>query len=209
MTPNTSSPAPAGEGVQPIPRFALKPDVPDESVDGAWWPRSRSLPTELPALLSALSDLVGRVLLVGYHVSAWDRPPAAVEFDARVVLLESFSSEEPHTVLVVGTDGRRVALLVVPPDAVDATAQSALSAAARPGRSAREGESGARSLTEVAARLSGPEGSTNAHRVNQISNWVDEAAGQFAHAPVLNYVPILVEHLVRIRMASRSDTPAD
>lgn len=124
-----------------------------------------------------------------------------------MVRLEGFTAEDPHTVLVIGTDGRRIALLVVPPDTSDAGAQDALSTASRPDHNERGGEaqdSAARSLSEVATRLPRREGA-NERRTAQISNWVDEAAEQFVHAPVQSYVPILVEHIVRGRLARSSD----
>ncbi|MDR3662101.1 MAG: DUF5994 family protein, partial [Mycobacterium sp.] len=46
--------------------MALRPDPPAR-LDGAWWPRSTQLATELPGLITGLSDRLGQIDLVGYH----------------------------------------------------------------------------------------------------------------------------------------------
>jgi len=56
--PNTAlSTPPATE-----PRLRLKPAAPAMGhVDGAWWPRTRDLTAELPALLAAVAARLGRI----------------------------------------------------------------------------------------------------------------------------------------------------
>lgn len=187
------------------PRMQLKPTAPtSDYVDGAWWPRTTDLPTELLPLLAELSERLGPIALVAYHRNAWSPAPAQVEVDGRVVLLEGFSADQPHTVVVVGTDGRRVALLIVPTHVTAADAQEALTTACRPtktGNGSNEADvSTARSLAEVATRLARHEGLGDERRTTDIARWVDEAARQFTHAPIQVFIPILVEHIVRGRM---------
>lgn len=102
------------------PRLAFKPTPPASPyLDGAWWPRSTQLTAELPPLLDALSDRLGAVTMVGYHLNAWMPAPPQMQIDGETVQLQGFSSDEPATVILIGGDGRRVCILVVAPDATD------------------------------------------------------------------------------------------
>ena len=152
------------------PRLQLKPGPPAAAhLDGAWWPRSRALTTEVPPLLDELHDRVGSVALVGYHSNAWEPVPAELNVRGRSVRFQGFTSDNPHTLIVVGTDSRRVALLVVPPDTTGVAADRALSDASRP-PAADEGEpddATARSLDDVATRLAERTGTPARHRLRQ------------------------------------------
>jgi Family of unknown function (DUF5994) len=113
-------------------RLRLKPDAPlSGHVDGAWWPRSRDLPAEMPALIAALGDRVGPVARVAYHLDGWD--PAPRRLPQRAARLEGFRTTDPRTLTVVGRTGSRLVLLVVPSSTADATAEAALDAASSAG----------------------------------------------------------------------------
>jgi hypothetical protein len=113
-------------------RLRLKPDAPlSGSVDGAWWPRSRDLAGELPALIASLADRVGPVARVAYHLDGWG--PAPRRLPARAARLEGFRTTDPRTLTVLGRDGTRLVLLVVPASTADATAEAALAAASGAG----------------------------------------------------------------------------
>lgn len=58
-------------------------------LDGAWWPRTRDIVTELPALISVLTEHLGPITRVGVDASAWNYPPARLVVDGRVVHLVS------------------------------------------------------------------------------------------------------------------------
>jgi hypothetical protein len=58
-----------------------------------------------------------------------------------------------------------------------------------------------RALDDVTDRLIRHTGSRTAQQASAIASWVRETASQFEHAPIQNYVPILVENLVRNRIA--------
>jgi hypothetical protein len=122
----------AGAGGGPI-RMALLEPVPGERtrLDGAWWPRSRSLGTELPALIAALHLRGVRVSRVTYHPDSWDTASRRLAADGRVIRLGWFRSLDPHLLnLTAGEGGRsRLDLLVVPPEATEAVAAGAMSAA--------------------------------------------------------------------------------
>ena len=132
MTTTTSTPVPA-------PRVTLKPAAPVTGrVDGAWWPRSRDLSAELPALLT---DMAGRwepVSRVTYNLDIWDPTERRLAIAGRTVRLGGFHSQHSDTVTLIDTTGQRhLTLLVVPPETASPAAQHALTTAAEPGNDDR------------------------------------------------------------------------
>ncbi|WP_018331491.1 DUF5994 family protein [Actinomycetospora chiangmaiensis] len=112
-------------------RSRVKPDGPRTGyVDGAWWPRSDDLSTELSALLTGLSSRTGPVARVAYHLDDWGRAPRRLPRGQ--VRLEGFRTTAPHTVTLVGPAGMRLVLLVIPPSTTDAAAEQAMTAAVDP-----------------------------------------------------------------------------
>jgi hypothetical protein len=113
-------------------RLKLKPKAPTSGyVDGAWWPRSRDLSAELPALLAVLAVRLGRTVRVSYNLTAWDAAPRRVTVDGRQVRLGGFHFQHSHTVDVIGPTGPRITLLVLPPETRQETAHQVLMTAAR------------------------------------------------------------------------------
>lgn len=100
-------------------------------VDGAWWPRSRGLAAELPALLAVLAVRLGEIPRVSYNLTEWETAPPEIAVDGVRVRLSGFWSRPPHTVDVVAWDRRRLTLLLVPPDTNPAAAHHAMMRAAR------------------------------------------------------------------------------
>jgi len=108
-------------------RLKLKPKAPTTGyVDGAWWPRSLDLPTELPALLAVLAVRLGRIQRVSYNLTAWAPTPRRIPVEGQLVRLGGFHSQNPHTMDVIGLAGARVTLLVVPPETAQAVAHHTL-----------------------------------------------------------------------------------
>ena len=105
-------------------------------VDGAWWPRSRDLPAELPALVAVLAIRMGPVESVSYNLDAWEPAPRRITVDGRVVRLAGYRSQHPATIDVLSA-GHRVTLLVVPPEATPEAAQGTLMAAGHRGNADR------------------------------------------------------------------------
>ncbi|MCX4670982.1 DUF5994 family protein [Streptomyces sp. NBC_01381] len=97
-------------------------------LDGAWWPRSRDVATELPALIRALTAHLGPVTRVGLDTDAWEEVPTRVIVDDRVVRLDSFPVGD-DTVLITRGDKDHFALLVVPPDTTPDAARGAMARA--------------------------------------------------------------------------------
>jgi hypothetical protein len=188
------------------PRLQLKPDPPvSASLDGVWWPRSPQLAIELPGLVARLSDRLGQITMVGYHLDAWPETPPQVEIAGLTVQLQGFTSNEPASVIVFGRDGHFITLLVIPSDVSDEIARQGLDAASQPadGGVAVNDEAqrtAAQSLIEVAAQLARHEGRGDVQRAAEITRWCEEAAQQFSNAPIQAFIPILVEHIVRNRM---------
>ncbi|MEU8821576.1 DUF5994 family protein [Actinoplanes sp. NPDC048796] len=101
-------------------------------LDGAWWPRSTDVVSELPRLMEALTGLRGEITHVLINSAEWDRPhPRRADAGGRAVRLGWFTSQ-PAGLITVMTDfgDDRFDLLVVPPDATRASADVALAAAA-------------------------------------------------------------------------------
>ena len=118
---------------QPL-RLKLKPKAPTTGyVDGAWWPRSRDLSAELPALLAVLAVRLGRVPRVSFNLTDWDAAPRRITVAGSPVRLGGFHTQRPDTVDVIGPDGARLTLLVIPPQTGQATAHQVLMRAGRRG----------------------------------------------------------------------------
>jgi hypothetical protein len=113
------------------PRLRLKPAGPATGhVDGAWWPRTRDLAAELPALFAAVTGRLGRIDRVTYHLADWPAPHRRLIVDDYVVRLEGFRSQESGTLTVIGWDRHRLTMLVIPPETGPDAAQHLLTAAA-------------------------------------------------------------------------------
>jgi hypothetical protein len=116
------------------PRLRLKPKAPATGyVDGGWWPRSRDLVAELPALLEVLAVRLGPVARVAYALEAWDTPPRRVQINGARVRLEGFHSQDKHLLHVTGFGHQRISLLVVPTNVAENSAHDALMTAAQRG----------------------------------------------------------------------------
>ena len=114
-------------GTHSEPRLKVTPNrLTSEHLDGAWWPRSTQLSTELPALLRSLSSQLGQVVAVGYPRDAWMEAPAQLDIADHPVQLIGFTSEEPASVIVIGADGHHRTLRVIAPETNQQAAQAAL-----------------------------------------------------------------------------------
>ncbi|WP_157767804.1 DUF5994 family protein [Actinosynnema pretiosum] len=115
MTPVPQTTAPPATERHHPQRLRLRPKDPVTGhVDGAWWPGSRDLVTELPALLSTTAVRTGEIARVSYSLPEWDPAPRRVAHEDRRIRLEGFNWQSAHTVDLIAVDGRRLTLLVVP-----------------------------------------------------------------------------------------------
>jgi hypothetical protein len=100
-------------------------------VDGGWWPRTRLLTAELPALAHVLAVRLGSVARVAYPLNAWDDAPRQITVDGHSIRLEGFRSQDNHVLHVSGPDRQRITVLVIPPDAMATAAREAMATASR------------------------------------------------------------------------------
>ncbi|HET9140381.1 DUF5994 family protein [Actinophytocola sp.] len=100
-------------------------------VDGAWWPRSHDPAREFPGLVLAMSSWVGPVRQVAYHVDDWDKTTRELTVEDWSVTLVDSPVLDANTVVLTGSNQRRMMLLVVPPDTPGGLARAVLSSAAR------------------------------------------------------------------------------
>ncbi|MGW2567455.1 DUF5994 family protein [Streptomyces sp. NPDC001537] len=108
-------------------------------LDGAWWPRSRDIGAELPALLSALTEHLGPVTRVGLDATAWEGLPTRIVVSDHVVHVDSFPVSD-DTVLITRSEGDLFSLLVVPPDTPPEVARAAMAQAALAGNVSEAGQ---------------------------------------------------------------------
>lgn len=99
-------------------------------LDGAWWPRSRDIVAELPALLSAVTEHLGPVSRVGLDTAAWQGLPTRIVVDDRVVHIDSFPVGD-GTVMITRGGQDLFSLMVVPPNTTPEAAQAAMARAVR------------------------------------------------------------------------------
>ncbi|WP_051425912.1 DUF5994 family protein [Jiangella gansuensis] len=85
------------------------------AVDGAWWPRSRDLVAELPALAAELSRRDFTVTRVAYHRDSWDGAIRKLPVAGKIIRFGWFRTIDAHVVSLTGADTQgRLDLLVVP-----------------------------------------------------------------------------------------------
>ncbi|WP_319447393.1 MULTISPECIES: DUF5994 family protein [unclassified Mycobacterium] len=114
-------------------RLRLKPARRSSgSVQGAWWPRTNQLCTELPRLLAALAPRLGYIDRIVVDETTW--APASLQMDVgdRSLVLEGSSDASTNVLSVLGKGFGRLDLLVVPPTTDPARAYSAVMTASRP-----------------------------------------------------------------------------
>ncbi|MEV4232759.1 DUF5994 family protein [Streptomyces bobili] len=99
-------------------------------LDGAWWPRTYDIKTELPALISVLTGHLGPITRVGVDAAAWNGLPTRLVIDDQVVHLDSDPVGD-NTVLITRGHNDHFALLVVPPDTTADAAREAMARAVR------------------------------------------------------------------------------
>jgi hypothetical protein len=131
MTPRTAhAPYHRAGDADPIRLALIDPPGERTTLDGAWWPRTRSLDEELPGLVQELHRRGIRVTRVAYNPDAWETAPRRMAADGRIIRLGWFRSIDPQLLDLTGDAARgRLDLLVVPPDTAAAAAGQAFTAA--------------------------------------------------------------------------------
>jgi hypothetical protein len=84
--------------------------------DGAWAPRSRSLPDELPELVADLKQQGFVVEHVLYNPTLWDEAPSGIRASGQPIELGASSALSPHVIrLLLGNTYRCLDLLILFP----------------------------------------------------------------------------------------------
>lgn len=137
MTPHTRKNAQNATVPARTPRLRLKPKAPRSGyVDGAWWPHSDDLTVELTDLLAVLSARLGRIDRVLYDLSPWTKAPRKLVTGGREVRLDGYRLQPINTIEVLGLDGDRLVLLVIPPRTDASDAHTTMMSAAEPNNAA-------------------------------------------------------------------------
>jgi SAM-dependent methyltransferase len=98
-------------------------------LDGAWWPRTRHVRTELNALVERLRLDLGAISRLSLSSTSWDSTPGHVRVADQDVRLVWFSLRDPRTV-IVGYGAEEITLLVIPAAASAQSATRAMTMAA-------------------------------------------------------------------------------
>ena len=114
---------PAADGGQPFdaatrtPRLLLRARG-DESggVDGAWWPRTSNLTSELHDVINALTERLGATRRLSFDWNAHSISQRNIDRPDGVQVTGPLPEQPPDIMYVFGTDGRRLQLLIIPPD---------------------------------------------------------------------------------------------
>ncbi|MFC6152964.1 DUF5994 family protein [Nocardioides yefusunii] len=120
MTPTTEHHDPLTTDRGPL-RVRLDNGFPSGPLDGAWWPRSRDLKTEVRDIVDHFPHFTSEVVRVLFTRPDWDgQTPTHSEHKvlcARgLVNIGSFPHDDSHRVVLVMRSGERLTLLVIPPD---------------------------------------------------------------------------------------------
>ncbi|SEE23039.1 DUF5994 family protein [Streptomyces sp. Ag109_O5-10] len=118
-------------------RLTLAPaGAPPALIDGVWWPRSRNLTEQLPALVECLDPLWGRITRIAVSRTFWPVIPGEVPAHGHMVRVGwSNSGQDPHKLLLLSYTFGCWSLLVVPPETGPATAARLMATATDPSRS--------------------------------------------------------------------------
>ncbi|MCV7158702.1 hypothetical protein H7J55_14615 [Mycolicibacterium brisbanense] len=83
-------------------------------IDGAWWPYSGSLATELPNLVAALQQPLGEIVEICLN---WSETDGQLDLDAMVVGSRWATTTRPKRLRLIRVTGRNadITLLVIPP----------------------------------------------------------------------------------------------
>ena len=113
-------------------RLRMKPTLAGTGhVDGAWWPPTEELAGALPDLIALLAPHLRPITQVMYHQNGWTAGvPRRLSRGKQGVRLDGYHYQPADTIDLIGEDGTRLVLLVVPATTDPRVAASILSAAA-------------------------------------------------------------------------------
>jgi hypothetical protein len=125
--------------VAPVrPRLLLQPDQSILTLlDGGWWPRSADPAAELPGLILALDELLGRIARVMLGSADWSAPrPSGLRVDSpaggRIVRLGWFATMPAGLLTAFSVNGQRTDLVTIPPHTSEQDAVATMERAVKP-----------------------------------------------------------------------------
>jgi len=98
------------------------------AVDGAWWPASADLRSELPDLVAVVGLLIGPVHRVVYDPTVWPSAPSRIIRGTTVISVDPYALVAHDTIYLKGTHARDAVLYVVPPSSPGDTVRRVLRA---------------------------------------------------------------------------------
>ncbi|GGO89397.1 DUF5994 family protein [Wenjunlia tyrosinilytica] len=160
----------------PAARLSWKPaEAARGLLDGAWWPRSRDLTAELPALIDAMERLGRRVTRVTVNPACWPVVPRKVPIGGRLLHVGWFTKEQdPHKLMLLSYTGGRWDLLVVPPQTGAAAAARLMFAAVDP---LRPGLTASRLISDEADHEAGAADEAD-HEADEADHKAEEDSGE-------------------------------
>jgi hypothetical protein len=131
--PAVDSAGPAAESASPRPRMALSASVGLGALDGAWWPRSRNLETELADLVDSFPATSGRIVHAVYSRPDWRPAHRRIKVKWGVIKVGSFPNDDSHRILLSLSSREILHIMVIPPHSSPALALAVMVTAASPG----------------------------------------------------------------------------
>jgi len=117
-------------GAVPRLRLALSESIGSGRLDGAWWPRSRNLETELADLVQRMPATVGRIVRAVYSTPDWQPAPRRIRVGDGFVKVGSFPHDDDHRIWLRLSSREMLQVMVIPPDSSPAMARAAMTTAA-------------------------------------------------------------------------------
>ncbi|WP_327120543.1 DUF5994 family protein [Nocardia sp. NBC_01730] len=117
------------------PRLLLRDrDEHSGGVDGAWWPRTDNLTTELHDLITALTTRLGATARITFDWNSLSLSQRGIDPPDGIEVAGPLPDQPPQVMYVFGPHDRRLRLLVIDPattaDRADAQMRNAVSAIA-------------------------------------------------------------------------------
>jgi hypothetical protein len=123
--------APNSLNQSPVTRLQLcQREAARGALDGAWWPNTTDLQTELPDLIAVLGRVIGLVRRVVYDPSGWSPAPRRIIRGGTATPVDPYRLVSADTIYLIGTHSREAVLFVIPPASAKPAAYRVLSAVA-------------------------------------------------------------------------------
>jgi Family of unknown function (DUF5994) len=124
---------PAAGSVSPRLRLALSESIGLGALDGAWWPRSRNLESELADLVDHFPATSRRIVRAVYSVPDWRPAHRRIKTKQGHIKVGSFPNDDSHRILLSLSSREILHLMVIPPRSSPALALAVMATASTPG----------------------------------------------------------------------------